>query len=75
MESTIAGIVFSFFGVIGVAGGLLNWQVLMEPSHNYSFIRALGPNGMRVFYIVLGLFLFAVGIAFLIGLIRFGSNR
>ena len=47
----------------------------MEPSHNYSFIRALGPNGMRVFYIVLGLFLFAVGIAFLIGLIRFGSNR
>ena len=74
MESTIAGVVFSFFGLVGVAGGLWNWQVLMEPSHNYSFIRALGPKGMRVFYVVLGFFLFGVGTAFLLGVIRLGGR-
>ena len=74
MALTIAGIAFSFFDLIGIAGSILNWQVLMEPSHNYRFVNALGPRGVRIFYSVLGAFLFCVGMAFLVGMIRFGAG-
>ena len=74
MESTIAGIIFVVIGVIGLAAGLLNWQWLLEPAHNYTFINALGPFGKRVFYCVLGLFLWGVSIAFLTGVLRFGPR-
>jgi hypothetical protein len=74
MASTIAVIAFSFFGLIGIAGSILNWQVPMEPSHNYRFVNGLGPRGVRIFYGVLGAFLFCVGMAFLVGAIRFGAG-
>lgn len=75
MQSTIVGIIFTFFGVIAVAAGLLNWQMLLEPKRNYTFINAMGPVGKRVFYILLGIFLWGVGVAFLMGVLRFGSDR
>ncbi len=75
MVSTISGIIFVFFGVLAFATGLLNWQALLEPARNYKFIIALGPTGKRVFYCVLGIFLWAVGIAFIIGWLRFGANH
>ncbi len=75
MESTIEGIAFTFFGLVGIAGSIMNWQVLSNPSHNYGFINALGPRGVRIFYGVLGTFLFCVGMAFLVGVIRFGAAR
>lgn len=75
MQSTIAGIIFTFFGVIAVAAGILNWQTLLDPKRNYTFINAMGPTGKRVFYIILGLFLWGVGMAFLLGALRFGVDR
>lgn len=75
MASTISGIIFVFFGIIAFATGLLNWQALLEPARNYTFINALGPTGKRVFYCILGLFLWAVGMAFIVGWIRFGANQ
>jgi hypothetical protein len=75
MQSIIAGTIFVIFGVIAFATGLLNWQALLEPSRNYTFINALGPFGKRVFYCVLGLFLWSVGMAFILGIIRFGGDR
>lgn len=74
MESIIAGVIFVALGIVAFATGLLNWQALLDPARNYSFINALGPNGKRVFYIVLGLFLWGVGIAFLTGVLRFGPR-
>lgn len=73
--STIAGALFVFFGVIAFATGLLNWQTLLEPARNYTFINALGPTGKRVFFCILGIFLWAVGMAFILGMIRFGANQ
>ena len=75
MESTIAGIAFAFFGLVGIAGSIGNWELFTNPAHNYRFINALGPKGVRVFYGVLGVFLFGVGIAFLLGILRFGAGR
>ena len=75
MQSTFVGIIFVFFGVIAFATGLLNWQILLDPARNYTFINALGPTGKRVFFIILGLFLWGVGVAFLSGAIRFGTDR
>lgn len=75
MASTISGIIFVFFGVLAFATGLLNWQALLEPARNYSFINALGPFGKRVFYCVLGIFIWGVGMAFLLGWIRFGAGN
>ena len=75
MESTIAGIAFTFFGLVGIAGSVWNWELFTNPAINYRFISALGPRGMRIFYGVLGLFLFGVGLAFLLGFIRFGAGR
>ncbi|MBI5031118.1 MAG: immunity 17 family protein [Chloroflexi bacterium] len=75
MVSTIAGIIFVIFGVFAFAVGLLNWQTILEPSRNYTFINLLGPKGKRIFYCVLGVFLWAVGLAFITGAIRFGTDR
>ena len=75
MVSTIAGIVFVIFGVFAIAVGLLNWQSILDPARNYTFINMLGPTGKRVFYVILGIFLWAVGIAFITGAIQFGTNR
>jgi len=75
MQSTIVGTIFVFFGVIAFATGLLNWQALLDPARNYTFINALGPVGKRVFFCLLGLFLWGVGVAFLLGALRLGSDR
>ena len=75
MQSTIVGVIFVFFGVLAFATGLLNWQAILEPKRNYTFINALGPTGKRVFYIILGIFLWGVGVAFLLGTLRFGADR
>ena len=56
MESTIAGVIFVVLGIVAFAAGLLNWQTLLAPARNYTFINALGPFGKRVFYCVLGIF-------------------
>jgi hypothetical protein len=74
MMSTIAGIIFVVFGVIGFAAGLLNWQILLMPARNYTFINALGPVGKRIFYCATGIFLWAVGVAFIVGILQFGSR-
>ena len=74
MESTIAGVIFVVLGIVAFAAGLLNWQTLLAPARNYTFINALGPFGKRVFYGVLGIFLWAVGIAFITGTLRFGPR-
>ncbi len=73
MASTILGVIFVFFGVLAFATGLLNWQTILEPSRNYTFINNLGPQGKRVFYCILGIFLWGVGIAFIVGFIRLGG--
>lgn len=73
--SIIAGSIFVFFGIIAFATGLLNWQVLLEPARNYTIINAMGPTGKRVFYCILGIFLWAVGMAFILGWIRFGASQ
>ena len=75
MESLIAGIIFTVCGLIGVAGGLLEWELVMNPAHNYKLVNALGPKGKRIFYVVVGLFVFGVGIAFLVGALQFLSVR
>lgn len=75
MASTIIGVIFVFFGVLAFATGLLNWQALLEPSRNYTFINNLGPIGKRIFYCVLGIFLWGVGISFIVGLIQLGGNQ
>ncbi len=69
--SLVTGIIFTVIGLVGVAAGLTNWQPLMEPARNYSFINMLGPTGKRVFYVAIGLFLFGTGIAFMVGIIQF----
>lgn len=74
MESTLAGIVFVTLGVVAFAAGLLNWRALLDPARNYSFINAMGPTGKRIFYCVLGIFLWGVGIAFITGVLRFGAR-
>jgi hypothetical protein len=75
MVSTITGVIFVFFGVLAFATGLLNWQALLEPARNYTFINLLGPAGKRIFYCVLGIFLWGVGIAFIVGMISLGPPR
>ncbi|MBI5305864.1 MAG: hypothetical protein HY868_27295 [Chloroflexi bacterium] len=74
MQSLVTGIIFTVIGIVGVAGGVLGWQILLNPAHNYSFIRSLGPTGIRAFYIVIGLFIFGVGIALLLGVLQFTSR-
>jgi len=75
MESTIAGVIFVVLGIVAFAAGLLNWQTLLAPARNYTFINALGPFGKRVFYCGLGIFMWGVGMAFITGVLRFGPRQ
>jgi len=75
MTSIIAGSIFVFFGVLAFTTGLLNWQALLQPARNYTFINNLGPTGKRVFYCIMGIFLWGVGMAFIVGIISMGPPR
>ena len=57
-----AGPVILFFGLLSIVGGIFDWDWFMN-HHKAQFVcTKLGRNRARVFYVILGVMLFALGI-------------
>lgn len=48
-------------GLFCFAGGLFGWAWFLDNRQARFLVRILGPNGVRIFYVVLGLALVVIG--------------
>ena len=58
-----------FAGVFSVAGGAMDWDWFMNSRRAALFVKLLGRNGARVFYIILGVSIAGIGAAIATGAI------
>ena len=66
---------FVAVGGFAVAGGALDLDFFMESRKARLFVRLLGRNGARVFYVLLGAALVTLGICALLGVVKLESRR
>ena len=58
----LVGPVILFFGLLSIVGGIFDWDWFMN-HHKAQFVcTKLGRNRARVFYVILGVVLFLLGI-------------
>ena len=58
----LVGPVILFFGLLSIVGGIFDWDWFMN-HHKAQFVcNTLGRNRARVFYVILGVVLFVLGI-------------
>lgn len=55
-------LLFALAGLFSMAGGLFDWEWFMANRRAALFVKILGRTGARIFYILLGLGLIALGI-------------
>ncbi len=62
MSMTAMGIIFMLVGMFTCAGAVGNWEWFMTSRRAWLLVKILGRNGARVFYVVLGLAIIAIGL-------------
>jgi hypothetical protein len=50
-------------GLFSIAGGIFNWDWFMSHRRAALFVRLFGRMGARIFYILLGILIAAIGVA------------
>jgi hypothetical protein len=66
VKEIFAVVFIAAVGIFSILGGALNWRFFMESRKAAFFVRVFGPNGARIFYVLLGVVM--VGIAIYLGL-------
>lgn len=61
-RSVVISLVFILIGVFSVFGGALDWDFFMENRRARLFVMILGRLGARIFYVLLGIVIFLIGI-------------
>ena len=72
-ESLIYSILFMAIGLFAIIGSVTNWDYFLNHRKAQLFIKLLGRQGTRIFYVILGLGLFSVGILSLLGIISLNN--
>lgn len=67
-ESGFLNGLFLFFGLLIIMASLFNWDYFFKQRKAQFLIKALGVNGARIVYALLGLFFALVGADKLFGL-------
>lgn len=49
-------------GIFSITGAVMNWDWFINSRRAHFFVQIFGRNGARVFYIILGIALIAIGI-------------
>ena len=70
MTPTIIGILLALAGLYTLVGAIGNWDWFMENRKARRWVKLIGRNGTRVFYIVLGALLIVLGMFFALGIIQ-----
>ena len=65
METMIPGLILILFGVLAMAGSVLNWRFITRNGKLLNML--LGDTPARVIYFGVGIFLFIKGIGMMIG--------
>ena len=60
------GILFIAAGIFCFMGAFLNWGIFFNSGKAAFIVRIFGRKGARIFYMVLGLVIIAVGVMFLV---------
>ena len=63
----ILGLTFLAAGAVILAGVLLNWKWFMNSRKVQQMSRLMGPKMVKIFYVIVGLFLLMLGVAFTFG--------
>ena len=61
MEQTMVGIGSILIGLFTLAGAYFNWDWFMGHWKSRIFVKILGDNGARLFYIVFGVVIAGMG--------------
>jgi len=72
--SPLLGIFLIFAGLFSTLAAVLDWNWFMMHRKARLFVALFGRTGARVFYVLLGLGLAAVGVAGLLGMLPGGSG-
>lgn len=63
------GLIFVAVGAFSAAGGICDWDWFMNNRKAQAFVKLLSRKGARIFYVLLGLALVALGILVMMGTI------
>ena len=70
MTPLILGILLAVAGLYTLAGAIGNWDWFMESRKANRWVKLIGRNNARIFYIILGTFLILLGLFFALGIIQ-----
>lgn len=65
------GIVIVLIGVMLIVGSYFNWNWFMKMWKDVDWVEALGRNGARVLYSIIGLLGIVLGLLIAIGVIKY----
>ena len=58
---------FAILGLLVVCGAIFNWSWITEDPRAHFISSLLGRTGMRIFYVLLGLFITGLGVLLAVG--------
>ncbi|MGE3803476.1 MAG: immunity 17 family protein [Gemmataceae bacterium] len=70
MSESVLGVLFCAIGLFSIVSALGDWDWFMNHWRARLFVQLFGRNGARVFYVILGVAIFGLGILFSTGIIR-----
>ena len=73
LPMNLIGVGIALIGVFAVIGAVCDWSWFFESHKAKSFVKLFGRGGARVFYVLLGFFLFGLGMLGAFGIIDMSS--
>ena len=70
----VTAVVLILAGAYTLLGGLLNWSWFMNSRKAAWIVRIIGPQGARLFYLIVGVVLIVLGVLTQAGRISLGSS-
>ncbi len=69
MSETTINIIFILIGVFTFCGAWFEWNFFFKSRKAQTIVKLFGMKGAKIFYLVLGIAFFSVGLLDLIGII------
>lgn len=69
MPPLIPGLILFAIGIFTIVGAIQDWDWFMNHRRARLWVKLFGRNGARIFYMLLGVFLIAMGGFFALGIL------
>lgn len=74
MSPTVLGAILALSGLFCSAGGVCDWDFFMQGRGARGIVFIMGRPAARVFYVIFGLVIAAIGVGILAGLIPMNAD-